>query len=137
MNNELFFYEKHIMTRIDIDDNIHIIIRDYCNGKTLKTLSEEYGASPKTIMKRIKNALEPEELEIARMEHRKSHIHETINKGKVSSSSGYYRVYVQKANIRQGYVYVYEAPSGKRFSSKDIDKLKEKVLSEGYVWKKY
>lgn len=125
------------MTRNDIDNNLEKIIELYEKGMTVKELSEKYGASTKTIMKRIINELSEEEIELLKIQHRKSHVHESINKHRPAPPSGYYRVYTQKANNIQGFVYVYEAPEGKRLSSKDIGKLKDKVVLAGYEWKRY
>ena len=69
--------------------------------------------------------------------------HDKISKkqSKNQNTSGYFRVIKRNAKNKQGFTYVYqyydESHKRRRICSADIDKLKRKVLAEGFEWIEY
>lgn len=72
---------------------------------------------------------------------KKQSIAHKISSSASKSSTGFFRVSIEKnPKLKQGFTWVYqyfEGETRKKLSSVDIDKLKQKVLAKGLVWKEF
>lgn len=142
-NNGMYGKQSPIR-RTDIDEHIYEIANQYKNGTLINELAEEWNTARKIIREKLRMVLTKEEMEkinrinqrspkIERRNHlgTKHDLTSKMNMSKSNNTTGYFRV-----SIDEGYFYRYkEDNKRKRLYSKNLEVLKNKVITKGLIWK--
>jgi len=137
--------------RIDIEENILNIAKEYKNGMPLSHLAKKYGIARRHMRAKLRMVFSKEEMAIINQQNSKSplikhdnhkgtthNINSRINMSRAHNTSGYFRVSYDKYK-GGSWIYKYYDDKGKRrkISAKTLDKLEKKVKDRNLTWMKF
>lgn len=142
------FGKKPPNSRLDIDEIIYEIAREYENGVPLSHLATKYNIHRKTMREKLRTIYSKDEMdkinkknqmstEIIRNNHKgMSHtIDSKINMSKSRNSTGIFRVSFDKHGGSWIYKYYDENKKRRKISAKSIELLEERVKDRNLPWK--
>lgn len=133
--------------RIDLDENIQEIAKEYEDGALIKDLAEKWKTNRKILREKLRTVYTKEEMEKINRKNQKNPeivrnnnrgfthgLNSRLNMSKSHNSSGYFRVSFDTHDKRWIYKYYDNDKKRKKITAKTIRQLEKKVKSKNLDW---